>query len=188
MKIKTPPKPDMRVFNTRIKPNFAPRIQAERDPRKQVGMITRRLPMKTVMMNGKKLRLYSLAWLAKLSGKSTRTFHRWEIEGIWPKPLIKLADGVRWYSAAEINGYSELVKASGIRRGSVKKGREKMSLWIKRNSFELQRLIRGVMEKKFADFPTQLPNEEATLKALAKSRHISLPHKQFMALITGEPL
>lgn len=141
--------------------------------------------MKTVMVKGKKLRLYSLSWLARLSEKSPRTFHRWEIEGIFPKPILKLSDACRWYTAAEVNGYSDLVKASGIRNGRNKKGVEPMGQWLRRNSFELQRLIKNHMDKHLDEFPAQLAREEETLKSLAGSKHLKLPHKAFIALITG---
>lgn len=134
------------------------------------------------------MRLYSLSWLARLSGKSPRTFHRWERDGCFPQPILSLNDGYRWFTAAEVNGYAALVKACGIRMGRNKKNTEPKSLWLKRNAFELKRLIKEHLDKKFDSFPDRLAEEDAIIKSLAKSSHLRMPQERFIKLITGASL
>lgn len=152
-----------------------------------VMWVARRYPMKTVVIKNRKLRLYSLSWLARMAGKHPRTIHSWESRGVFPTPIFKLVDNYRWYSAAEINAYTKLVKAAGMRYGvgRPRKGMTPQSDWLRRNSFEVKRQIKEHFDKKFDCFPERLSGEDALLKSFAKAPTLQLSDRQFIKLING---
>lgn len=149
--------------------------------------VAKRYPMKTVMIKNRKLRLYSISWLARMAGKHPRTIHGWESRGVFPTPVFKLADGFRWYSAAEINAYSKLIKAAGMRYGvgRPQKGCAPQSDWLRRNSFEVKRQIKQHFDEKYNAFPDRLSDEDKLLQSFAKAPTLQLSDRRFLQLING---
>src|ERR1043166_3508592 len=85
-------------------------------PWKPFGTFTRVPLTKEVEIGGFKLRVYSFKWLVYSVNRSPYTVFTWEKSGILPKPILSLKNCyvshwrvARWYSAAEIIGYAEIV-------------------------------------------------------------------------------
>jgi hypothetical protein len=75
-------------------------------------------PKKTIVYRGIKLQVYGISWLAALCNRSRDRVRAWERENILPKPLLALRSGEaswRWYTAAELRGYSTIFSRSNVR-------------------------------------------------------------------------
>lgn len=73
-------------------------------------------PSKVVLFKKVRVTVYSIAWLAHLCNRSADTIRRWERRGVLPKPILSSEDGRRWYTASELRGYANIVKANNPRR------------------------------------------------------------------------
>jgi DNA-binding transcriptional MerR regulator len=160
---------------------------ANRDSALKLQLVERRYPMKTVILKDRKIRLYSISWLARLAGKSPRTFHTWEAAGVFPKPIFALPDGYRWYCAAEVAAYSKLAKKAMMRKGQgrPRKGVKPQSQWLRENSFEVQRQIKRHYAEHFDIFPDKLKDEDAILQSIQKASHITLSQETINRIIHG---
>ncbi len=78
-------------------------------------------PMRRIVLLGElPLTLYSLGWLSLFLQRSVRTLLRWEQRGILPNGIFcadRAKGDFRWYSAAEIIGYSHIAKNTSLKRG-----------------------------------------------------------------------
>ena len=74
-------------------------------------------PHKIVRYKGVRLKVYAIGYLAALTDRHTHTVRGWEVAGHLPKPLLALPNEKnRWYTSAELKGYSEIFKRSNVRR------------------------------------------------------------------------
>lgn len=78
--------------------------------------------IKIVPYQGANLHLYSVGWLSYLSKLAVVTIRLWERQKLLPKPFFKLADGNRWYTAAELSEYTKAIQ------GYYQEGRDKQKL------------------------------------------------------------
>ena len=89
------------------------------------------------------------------------TIRIWEKNGVLPKPLLRL-DGTdyRWYSAAELIGYSEIFhscKDAMRRTSTLKSGFPRKCAWF-------QAQLRGAVKKDPSAFKPKLPQEDSIRK------------------------
>ena len=73
-------------------------------------------PTKKVKYKGVVLKLYGVGWLALLCSRSTCQVRTWERLGYLPRPLLSAKGDRRYYTVAELMGYSEIYKRSKVRR------------------------------------------------------------------------
>lgn len=77
---------------------------------------------KEYVINGKKMTLYPISYLAKElskaleSTRSEQTIRKWELDGILP-PAIFRVGGKRLYHKNQVKAICECAKESGIRKG-----------------------------------------------------------------------
>lgn len=141
-------------------------------------------PRKTIVYKGRNLRLYSIAWLAHLSGKSVRSLHRWDTLGKMPKPLFVLSDGVRWYSAAELKGYARLIRAANIgRMGRLPKNQEPPLEWFHRFASQFRKDLKKLLDEKLGDFPERMSDEDALVESLSRKKKFTLSPSELNQLI-----
>lgn len=143
----------------------------------------RAYPRKTITFKGRNLRLYSIAWLAHMSGKSTRALHRWDNLGKMPTPLFLLNDSVRWYTAAELHGYSRLIKAANIRMGRIKKGEITPLDWFHSFALKFRADLKKLLESKLGQFPEALSDEDKMIEALSSRQKFNLTPSEIARLI-----
>jgi hypothetical protein len=74
-------------------------------------------PSKIVAFRNHSITVYSIGWLAILTNRSSQSVRLWERRQLLPKPILQLNDGFRWYTAAELLGYSKIYNAAGITPG-----------------------------------------------------------------------
>ncbi len=74
-------------------------------------------PKKKIRFKGCELTVYGIGWLAILCNRGTQSVRRWESDGHLPKPLLDLKSADRrYYTVAELLGYSEIYKRANVRR------------------------------------------------------------------------
>lgn len=154
----------------------------ERDAKGAYSLVSRKFPRKVILFGGRKITLYSIAWLGAMSEKSPRTIHAWEREGNFPKPLFALKDGNRWYCASELYGYSRIIKAVNLRPGRYADGKT-ATFTLKTHSFQFQSALKKMLKGKLKDVPDKLVDEDDMLKALRRARKIKLSQETIHALI-----
>lgn len=73
---------------------------------------------KKITYKSKPLTVYSVGWLAVLVNRHIQTVREWEYKGVLPRPLFQVDDtGTRYYSAAELIGYSSILNSNARPRG-----------------------------------------------------------------------
>jgi hypothetical protein len=112
---------------------------------------------------GYSLRLYSIGWLAYMCNRSQVCIRKWQRNGVLPRPIFDLNDGRRWYSVAELLGYSKIIRESNIRPG--KQSLFAVKEWTARYKLRLKKLYEQEPQKIRAEFP-----EEFSIKDLMR-RH-----------------
>lgn len=117
-----------------------------------------------------------------MAEKSPRAIHAWEREGVFPKPIFKLTCENRWYCAAELYGYSKIIKACGLRSGRYADGK-KATAMLKHHTFNFQLELRKRLNAKAGDLPTQLKDESEMLQRLRSLRKFKLSKDQIDELI-----
>lgn len=156
------------------------------EERERVGSaaasLYRKFPRKNITYEGIRLRLYSVAWLSLLCGKSTRTIHAWERAGVFPKPIFKLGDGVRWYCAAEIHGYRKIIKAVGLRSGRYSDGQARTAV-LRQHSFAFQEAVRRLLKEKTGTVPPVLSDEQELLKSMRTRKIFKIEPDELEKLI-----
>lgn len=112
---------------------------------------------KTITYNGFTFAVYPISWLAFLMGRATITVRRWERTNMLPKPLFQLPNcTTRYYCAAEIQGYVEILKQSNIRRCVLIS-----STGFNRETHLFKERLRKVIDKELRRLPA-LPHQEKT--------------------------
>lgn len=66
--------------------------------------------IKRVKVNGVPVRLYSLGFLCAVTQLAPVTFRLWQRQSFMPAPVLKLPTAVRWYTAAEITQYNQVLR------------------------------------------------------------------------------
>ena len=146
--------------------------------------VRKRYPRKRVRFRGYEFRLYSIAWLANLSGKSAKTIAMWERDNNFPTPIFDLKDGYRWYTSAELHGYRRLIAASNLRRGRYRGGGSPMR-FFQQNAFKFKMRLQEYLKDNIGDFPKELADEEAIIGQIAKARKIAFTQPELLALINS---
>ncbi len=69
-----------------------------------------RLPArKKVVVGGELVQLYSIGWMAVMTGRSVQSIRLWERKGWLPKPIVSLPNHPdRWYLGVEIETYTRI--------------------------------------------------------------------------------
>lgn len=101
---------------------------------------------------------------------------------MFPSPIFKLSDGYRWYCAAEIHGYSRLVKSAGLRPGRYSEG-EKRTIWLKRNTFAFKSKLETILKNRIGEVPRALADEDEIMSALKKEKKLNLTESDVLKLI-----
>lgn len=114
---------------------------------------------KCVVFNETTLTVYSIGWLALLVSRHVGTLRVMEKEGVLPQPIFheQMGNDVRYYTAAELLGYSEILKSNRLPPGRSLKGESK----------------KGVLRSKMRLFKTQLK------QAMARGKNVisTLPNE-----------
>jgi len=133
-------------------------------------------PKKRILFEGFNLTVYSIGWLALMTHRHVQTVRMWEYSGLMPLPIIPRdqIDGVyRYYTAAEIIGYTQIFNQNQMRPGIPKKGGTNPQ---RRKLHDLMHSFRSQLKAKFfqkdkAVFITNLPNEAKIEEALRTPRN-----------------
>jgi len=146
------------------------------------GQLFRRFPVKEVCMDNRKFRVYSVSWLAVLARRSPRTIHALERKGSLPRPIYRLGDSQRWYTAGELMGYSKLIIAANLRAGRYKGGL-RQSDWLKVNSFSFKNKLKETLKVSPELIKTRLDSEDAILYTLSTKNRVKFTERQVLDLI-----
>jgi DNA-binding transcriptional MerR regulator len=65
---------------------------------------------KVIKYKGIVMTVYTLGWLAHLSGCSIHTLRFWEGRKVMPRPIFKLPGHRRWYTSLELIHYAKGIK------------------------------------------------------------------------------
>lgn len=65
---------------------------------------------KHVRLGAHTLELYSIGYLSDISELAVVTLRLWERQGVLPKPILRIAGGIRFYTALEIAVYAALIR------------------------------------------------------------------------------
>ena len=146
------------------------------------SLVARKFPRKTIMFGKLKVRLYSVAWLGAMIEKSPRAIHAWERQGMFPKPIFKLNDAIRWYCAAELHGYSKIVRACNLRSGRYSEGKKATAV-LKHHTFNFQLALRKRLKEDAGSLPQQLKDESEMLQRLRTLKKFKLSKDDLEELI-----
>ena len=108
---------------------------------------------KTSFLAGHKVKLYSIGWLAYMCDRTRDTIRRWERTNILPAPIFHVSENARWYTAAELMGYSQIIRTANIKRG------EKTLLPVMRRTHEFRSKLKKVFREEPHRLKEDLPNE-----------------------------
>ncbi len=65
---------------------------------------------KQVRLGAHTLELYSIGYLADICDLAVVTIRLWERQELLPKPILRVAGGIRFYTALEIATYASLIQ------------------------------------------------------------------------------
>lgn len=125
-----------------------------------------RKPTKEILLNGRKMTIYSIGWLSILTNKCLANIRRWERMGILPKPIVKLpSENRRYYLAAELIGYTKVYQQANVRTGFAL-----TSTNFKQKAREFRNQLQVALNdpKKFNQLEEKLPNEKAFSKQVSQ--------------------
>jgi hypothetical protein len=114
-----------------------------------------------VIHEGRSFTLYSVGWLAILVNRHVQTVRNWEYKGYLPKPVFETdSTGVRYYNAAELMGYAEIINTFPRRCGAPGTlGATKWKDMGKRLHLFKNKLLSQLSIKDEQAFRAELPNE-----------------------------
>ncbi len=96
---------------------------------------------KSIIYGSHSIKVYSIGFLSYMCNRSQNCIRRWQRTKILPRPIFDLYDGKRWYTAAELIGYTQIVRQGNIRAGA------KMPISVKLQFADFRRQLKHVIKK-----------------------------------------
>lgn len=142
-----------------------------------------KLPFKrNVILDGRKVTLYSIGWLGYMVKRHAQTVRKWEKMGILPKPIFEgqVDDVFRWYSAAELVGYSKIYGSIHM-PSSIKDAKRVMDglQKFKRKAHEFHSALKDIIMDDTKKLPAVLPGEADLSQAITSKQfdHVTVALK-----------
>lgn len=90
------------------------------------------LRSKDILYGQQTLTLYTIGWLAELTGMALSTLRLWERQGILPRPLLHVGHAGRYYTAVELQEYRSVLRQLQSVREAHKAESKKQLFWAVR--------------------------------------------------------
>lgn len=120
-----------------------------------------------VRIHGRIVNLYSIGYLATVSGKAKRTLRKYEEDRLLPRPLIRTPSNIRFYLAEEVYEYGTLLKTHMLTQGQRTDLDPSARSDLKERLAQAKDRIRARMQKDINLIHAELKGED-NVKDLAK--------------------
>lgn len=81
-------------------------------------LLPRQAKVREVVFAKRRIRLYSIGWMAYAFRRHPETVKTWEKKGFLPPPILRTGGKWRYYTANEIEDYSVIFQSSGVGSGA----------------------------------------------------------------------